>query len=100
MNTKSQEKIDLVSKLNAIIETRKILEKDEKALKEKIRSLMGEESTLTAGDLVVIRSIRNRKDLDKDAIMHDLGNEFFTKYSKTSQYEVMEVKRTALSKEA
>lgn len=100
MNTKSQEKIDLVSKLNVIIETRKILEKDEKALKEKIRLLMGEESTLIAGDLVVLRSIRTRKDLDKVAIMHDLGNDFFNKYNKSSQFEVMEVKRTALSKEA
>lgn len=100
MNTKSQEKIDLVSKLNVIIETRKILEKDEKALKEKIRLLMGEESTLIAGDLVVLRSIRTRKDLDKVAIMHDLGNDFFNKYNKSSQFEVMEIKRTALSKEA
>lgn len=92
MKTLSLEKLKLVTSLALVIERRKSIEKEEKALKDQVKEIMGDSAVLEAGNYCVMISTRNRKDLDKDAIMHDFGFEFFKKYEKLSSYEVLEVK--------
>jgi hypothetical protein len=94
MNTKSANTINLVAKLFEIIETRKVAEKLEKDLKAQIKIVMGEDAILNAGDFCVVIETRNRTDLDKTALGHDMGQEFILKYSKRSEYEILSVKST------
>lgn len=94
MTTKSASKIALINELNLIIEQRKANEKREKMIKDELRQIMGDDLTLVCEQFVVIRSNRSRKDLDKAAIVQDYGLDFIEKYSKTSTYEIMEVKTT------
>ncbi len=92
MNTKSVSTIEMVTKLFEVIEARKVAEKLEKDLKTQIKAVMGEDAILNAGDFCVVIETRNRTDLDKTAIAHDMGTEFITKYSKRSEYEILSVK--------
>lgn len=94
MKTQSKETQQLVATLFEIIETRKTAEKAEKKLKEEIKAIMGEDALLDAGEFCVMIEVRNRSDLDKTAIAHDMGMEFITKYSKRSEYEILSVKST------
>lgn len=94
MNTKSKDTVELVKMLASVIEVRKEAEKREKILKAQVKELMGSELVLTAGNHVVVIESRTRTDLDKDAIMHDMGQAFFTKYSTKSSYDIMSVKLT------
>lgn len=98
MKTQSENKVTLVKKLHALIETRKIAEKEEKEIKAELKMIMGDDSTLEAGGLIVLRSERSRKDLDKDQLSEDMGQEFIAKYTKVSHYEIMEVKPIKLGK--
>lgn len=97
MKTNSQSTINLVLALYTATEGRKALEKQEAQLKKQIKEIMGSDALLDAGDLCVMREVRNRSDLDKEAIAHDLGTEFLVKYSKRTEYEILSVKRTSLA---
>lgn len=92
MKTKSEAKIELVAHLARVIDVRKSLEKQEKDLKEQVKALMGDAMVLEAGDFSVVISQRNRRDLDKDAIAHDMGQDFVAKYTKVTTYDTMEIK--------
>jgi len=92
MKTQSAAKVELVAKLAALIEERRRVESMEKELKALVREMMGEALVLEAGEFCVTISERNRRDLDKDAIMHDLGQDFIAKYTKITTYDVMDVK--------
>lgn len=94
MRTQSATTLKLVAKLAEIIETRKVAEKAEKQLKTEIKAIMGEDATLEAGEWMVLIETRNRSDLDKAAIAHDMGDEFISKYSKRTEYEMLTVKAT------
>ena len=91
MKTQSKKTVELVLALHQAIEARKDLERTEKALKEQVRAIMGDETTLVAGDVVIALAERTRLDLNKDAIMHDFGHEFFAKYEVKSTYTIMNV---------
>lgn len=92
MKTQSKELIKLVNQLAVVIETRKEIENREKKLKGAIRVAMGDNLLLEAGEHCVLVELRNRSSLDKDALMHDMGNDFIQKYSKWSAYETMSVR--------
>lgn len=97
MKTISEDKIKKVARLAEIIAQRKLLDKEEGALKKEIRGYMDNQAILDAGDYAVIVSMRNRKDLDKEAVLEDLGPDFFEKYTKNIVYEIMEVKPKAIA---
>lgn len=92
MKTQSLATIGLVKELAQILGAIKNLEAREKELKEKLKNLMGQSLILEAGNYSVIRDVRNRKDLDRVALEHDMGHEFVEKYSKRSSYECMSVR--------
>jgi len=92
MKTSSSMKIQLVARLNEVIEMRRALEKEEAVLKSEIKGMMKEVSVLEAGDLMVLLSQRTRKDLDKQMLAHDFGAEFFNKYERASTYQILEIK--------
>lgn len=97
MRTQNKVTIDVVRKLAQIIEQRKALEKQEKEFKAAIRQIMGENAVLEAGDFCVNVKSCSRPGLDSDAIMHDLGKEFFDLYNKLITYDTMEVIRTKIT---
>lgn len=97
MVTKSKNLIALVADLNKLIAERKKAESREKEIKEYLRSEMGDELVLEAGEYCVVRKCKTRRDLDKTAIQHDLGPEFFKKYEKLTEYETMEITAVASS---
>ena len=95
MKTQAQDKLEVVAQLANVIEMRKQLEKQEKTLKDQVKAWMENEAFLEAGQFFVTMDIRNRSDLDKDALQHDMGHEFVLKYTKVSSYSVMSVKPTS-----
>jgi len=92
VRTTSSYTIELVQTLVSLIEQRKESEKLERMLKDQIREIMGRELILEAGKFCVTISERTRRDLDKEAISHDMGQDFLAKYTKHSAYEIIEVK--------
>lgn len=92
MRTTNKDTLNLVQELATLCEVRKAAEKREKIIKEELREIMGNELLLEAGSFCVICESRNRLDLNKDALMHDLGREFIEKYSKRVSYETMIVR--------
>lgn len=88
---RSQDKIDLVIKLQSIISQRKSLELQEKGLKEEVKELMGEDSELRADYLLVMRREVSRTDLDKEKIKEVLGEDL-EKFQKTTTYETLTIK--------
>lgn len=92
MKTRSDVAIQLVQSLYEARQTIKVAQDMERDLKVRIKALMGDNAVLEAGGLVVSIDIRNRSDLDKDAIMHDLGQVFFNKYNRRTEFEVLSVK--------
>lgn len=92
MKTMSIKMVALVAELAHINESRKALEKQEKGIKDEIKSFMGSESLLEAGNYCVLLEQRTRSDLNKDALLHDLGREFIDKYSKKTSYEILSIK--------
>lgn len=91
MRTQSKTKTGLVAELAEIIRLRKEFEKREKELKDQVKSLMGTDLMLETEGFIVLLKDRHRKDLDKTAIMHDLGKAFFERYEKETIYQIMEV---------
>lgn len=92
MKTQSQKMLKAVKELARVqgqLKTLCIIEKD---LKTEIRAYMGTERLLEADQFCILIETRNRTDLDKDAMMHDLGTEFFKKYQKRTEYETMSLK--------
>lgn len=97
MRTRDKETIELVSKLNEVIEARRVVEKHEKELKEQIKLIMGSEALLEAGSLMVLLESRSRSDLDKKALTQDLGEDVVLKYTKTTTYSMMSIKPLKLA---
>lgn len=92
MKTQAKDKISMVERLATIIDERKSLEKEEKELKTSIKGLMGDESILEAGNHVVIIGHRSRQDIDKTKLTAEMGMPFVLKYTKVTEYEIVEVK--------
>lgn len=91
MKTQSIAKTGMVAELAEVIRLRKEFEKREKELKDQVKSYMGSNLFLEAEGFMVILKDRSRRDLDKDAIMHDLGVQFFKDYERETTYQIMEV---------
>lgn len=93
MTTTSETKIDLVKKLYQVIQERKQLEQTEKALKEEVRVVMGDQVELVADDVVVTREEASRESIDKEALVEEMGKDFVAKFTKVSTFEKMQVKK-------
>lgn len=89
--------IDMVAQLANIIEVRKAQEKVEKEIKAVLKDFMGDDAILEAGGYMVLIEARTRTDLDKKALLAEVGQEIITKCSKTLEYEIMSVKSTVRS---
>lgn len=68
------------------------LNKRGEEIKAELRSFMGAEKLLVADNYCVIIEMRNRTDFNKDALLHDMGHEFVTKYQKRVEFEMMHIK--------
>lgn len=76
-----------------VIETRKSAEKQEKDLKKRLRAFFPEgEAVLSLPSVVAIVNTRERNDLDREALIADLGLDVVVKYLRKTVYEVMTVK--------
>lgn len=95
MKTSSSMKIQLVARLNEVIEMRRALEKEEAVLKSEIKGMMKDVNVMEAGHFMVLLSERTRKDLDKQMLAHDFGAEFFNKYERPTTYQILEIKPVA-----
>lgn len=84
--------ISLVKELAQIRNDLVLLNKKEQELKKELKSYMGDERLLVADDYCILIEDRNRMDLDKDALIQELGIELFSKYQKRTTYEVMLIK--------
>jgi len=93
MRTQSQKNIELAQDLFNAIELRKELEKKEKELKEQIKLIMGEEKLLEAGSIFITLDDRERTDLDKKAMIQELGMDLIKRFEKTSSFVMMSVKQ-------
>ena len=91
MKTQKQDTIELVKQLAHTIEIRKEIEKQEKAIKEQITAIMGEEQVLEAANFLVTRKERSRTDLDKKSMLTELGEAFLKKFERVTTYFIIEV---------
>lgn len=91
MKTQKQDTIELVKQLAHTIEIRKEIEKQEKAIKEQITAIMGEEQVLEAANFLVTRKERSRTDLDKKSMLVELGEAFLKKFERVTTYFIIEV---------
>lgn len=92
MKTISKEKVELAERLLKVIEARKELEKEEKALKDTVKEIMGNEKMLEAGCVLILLDERERTDLDKKRMTADLGLELIKRYETHSSFQVMTVR--------
>lgn len=91
---------DLAALAGLLFEVRESLRKltkEEGALKIAIQALLPLREVAggaqIAGDYIIIRDTRERKDLDKEAIARDFGPSVLERYLTKNIYEVMSVKR-------
>lgn len=92
MKTIAKEKVQLAERLLKVIETRKELEKEEKALKDEVKELMGDEKLLEAGPVLILLDDRQRTDLDKKRMIQDLGMDLIKQYETLSSFQIMTVR--------
>ncbi|MFM1782202.1 MAG: hypothetical protein RLZZ181_1007 [Pseudomonadota bacterium] len=81
MKTVAKDEVELAERLLKVIEARKELEKEEKALKDSVKEIMGDEKMLEA-----------RTDLDKKRMVQDLGMDLIRQYETTSSFQMMTVR--------
>lgn len=93
MKTTKKAIIDMVVQLNDLIELRRAQDKVERELKAVLKEFMGSDFMLEAGDLVVIIDPRTRTDLDRKALTIELGSEKIKKFTKSTTYDVVTVRR-------
>lgn len=96
--TRDKEMIKLAKELYEAIQARKAAELVENLLKLQVKNLIGSDNLLIAGHYFVTVEQRTRTDLDRDAIMHDMGHEFFIKYHVKRTYEIISVRPIAMTK--
>jgi hypothetical protein len=89
MKTASKKKIETVTLLREVLDQKKELAAKEKQLKEMIKEFMGDCNMLEAGEWVVFRTTRTRKDIDKELLATIID---IKEVQKTSSYEILEVK--------
>lgn len=92
MKTIAKEKVELAERLLKVIEARKELEKEEKALKDTVKEIMGEEKVLEAGPILILLDDRQRTDLDKKRMVQDLGMDLIKQYETLSSFQIMTVR--------
>ena len=92
MKTIAKEKVELAERLLKVIEARKELEKEEKALKDTVKEIMGDEKILEAGPVLILLDERERTDLDKKRLVQDLGMDLIKQYETHSSFQVMTVR--------
>lgn len=90
--SQSAANVEKALNLLKMIEQRKMIEKAEKELKDHFKDLLGEDSIIIVGEVVISLSERTRTDLDKKALAAELGDKI-KQFEKSSTYQVMDVKR-------
>jgi hypothetical protein len=95
LTPENKEDLDVLAQLLIKVrEEMKLLSSQETQLKQEIRRFFPEGSyVLDLPQSVVILEPCERSSLDQAALQRDLGGDFLSKYTKTTQYEVMRAKR-------
>ncbi len=93
--TENKKILGLVSRLSEIIESRKTLETEERAIKTDLKAIMAEfgSNVLGAGNYVMVISDRTRFELDKEVVKSLLGEKYEECIKKT-EYQIFEVKKS------
>jgi predicted phage-related endonuclease len=81
-----------IGRTHDIREAIRALEAEAKALRPIIDSNLGNTNLLIAGEYALTRTMRERRDLDKDLLRSELG-ERFSDFEKVSVYAVLEIKK-------
>lgn len=91
MKTIAKANVEMVALLAKVIETRKVLVKQEEELKEQVRGIMGLERTLEAGAYMVVITDTVRTDLDRTELTKFLGPkiESFLKTTNVSKMTIV-----------
>jgi hypothetical protein len=84
----------LAELLFGVTEQRKRLEREEKALKEELRRHFPKfSSALVLDGFIAVLDQRVRTDLDRTRLTEELGIEFVSRFTRTTEYETLVVKR-------
>jgi hypothetical protein len=87
--TNSQSVAEAVRRLAEVRVQKRELEKLESKLKSEVLLAMAEEKSLLTGQFIVTLSIRTRASLDREALIHDLGDlEPYTVYTPYQQLDI------------
>lgn len=97
MRTTKQSVVKLIDELVIAQDLAKTASSRVSEIKTELKAIMGTTRLLEASNYCVLIETRNRTDLDKDALMHDLGYKTFQKYQVRSEYEIMTVKPLVIS---
>lgn len=90
---------DLTALAELLLETteqRKVLEKQERLLKDELRRHFSPDaSVLDLGSLLILRDKRGRTDVDREGLVRDCGTDFLARYLKRTEFEVLSVRKKA-----
>jgi hypothetical protein len=86
-----REQIERAEQLLRVIEQRKSLEQQETELKEYFKHLMGDDLVLSAGSVIMIRSLKSRTDLDRALLERQFSPEFIKGFEITKTYYQLQV---------
>lgn len=77
------------------IEARKKAEKKERELKEQVKALLGNNSTLEADGFFAVLSPCQRASLDKELVKAMIGEDGMEQVTVITEYEKLEIRRAA-----
>jgi predicted phage-related endonuclease len=84
--------VHAIDRTYEIREQIRALEAEAKQLRPIIDSNLGASNIIIAGEYALTRTIRERRDLDKDLLKAELG-ERFSEFERVSVYAVLEIKK-------
>jgi predicted phage-related endonuclease len=93
ITTKSDEKTKKALRLYELIELRKVMEKEEKELKDYFKTVIGKENGLSAGPVLIVLMDMERTGVDKKLLTAEVGPEVVAKCSRVTHYKKFEVKK-------
>lgn len=94
MKTVSKDKIEKAERLAALIEMRKEIEKEEKALKDFFKTEIDVSSFLEAGNVLITIEQCQRAGIDKNLLIAELGSGY-KKFETVTEYQQVTVKKVA-----
>ncbi len=83
---------DAIARTYEIRETIRRLEAEAKAIRPVIDANLGNTNILIAGEYALTRSLRERRDLDRDSLKEELGDRL-SDFERVSVYPVLDIRK-------